>query len=65
METTTAKRYQHLMSEQRAMIAIGVKEGRSMRSVAELVGCLVSTVSRELRRNGGREDYNAGLAAQR
>ena len=36
-----------------------------MRSVAELVGCSVSTVSRELRRNGGREDYNARLAAQR
>lgn len=56
------RHYRHLSAEQRAMIAIGTKQGQSMRAVARLVGCSVSTVSRELRRNGGADSYEVTAA---
>lgn len=59
---TTKRQYRHLSAEQRAMIAIGMSQGQSMRAVACLVGCSVSTVSRELGRNGGAESYDATAA---
>jgi IS30 family transposase len=62
METRT-RHYRHLSAEQRAMIAIGMKQGQSMRAIARWVGCSASTVSRELRRNGGAEAYDAPAAS--
>jgi IS30 family transposase len=59
---TTKRQYRHLSAEQRAMIAIGMRQGQSMPALARLVGCSVSTVSRELRRNEGAEAYEATAA---
>jgi IS30 family transposase len=61
MEIKT-RHYRHLSAEQRAMIAIGMKQGQSMRAIARWVGCSASTVSRELRRHGGAEGYDATAA---
>jgi IS30 family transposase len=45
------------------MIAIGMKQGQSIRATARWVGCSASRVSRELRRNGGAEAYEAPAAS--
>ena len=45
------KHYSHLSAEDRAVIMLEVNRGGSLRSIAQLLGRHVSTVSRELRRN--------------
>ena len=50
---------------EREEISRGVAAGRSIRSIAQLLGRAVSTVSREIRRNGGRSAYRATEAEQR
>ena len=47
---------------EREEISRGVVAGRSMRSMARSLGRAPSTVSRELRRNGGRRCYRANQA---
>jgi len=47
---------------EREEISRGVVAGRSMRSIARSLGRAPSTVSRELRRNGGRRRYRANQA---
>ena len=47
---------------EREEISLGIAAGRSMRSIALSLGRAPSTVSRELRRNGGRDDYRASWA---
>ena len=48
----------------RETISRGVVAGHSMRSIAAALGRAPCTVSRELRRNGGRRRYRASLAEQ-
>ena len=47
---------------EREEISGGVVAGRSMRSMARSLGRAASTVSREIRRNGGRQYYRANMA---
>ena len=49
---------------EREEISRGIVAGYSMRSIAAALGRSPSTVSRELRRNGGRERYRASEADQ-
>ena len=53
-----------LSLSEREEISRGIVIGRSMRSIAAPLGRAPSTVSRELRRNGGRRDYRASDADQ-
>jgi len=53
-----------LSLSEREEISRGIVIGRSMRSIAASLGRAPSTVSRELRRNGGRRDYRASDADQ-
>ncbi len=53
-----------LSLSEREEISRGIVAGRSMRSIAASLGRAPSTVSRELRRNGGRRDYRASDADQ-
>lgn len=49
---------------EREEISRGIVAGRSLRSIASSLGRAPSTVSRELRRNGGRRRYRANQADQ-
>jgi len=49
---------------EREEISRGLVAGRSIRSMASVLGRSPSTVSREIRRNGGRRRYRAGAADQ-
>jgi IS30 family transposase len=51
-----------LTMSEREEISRGIVAGRSIRSIASLLGRAPSTVSRELRRNGGRRRYRANQA---
>ena len=46
---------------EREEISRAVVAGHSMRSIAERLGRAPSTVSREIKRNGGRDSYRASL----
>jgi IS30 family transposase len=50
---------------EREEISRGIAVGESMRSIAVTLGRSPSTVSREIRRNGGRRRYRAALAEKR
>jgi IS30 family transposase len=49
---------------EREEISRSVVAGQSIRSIAKKLGRAPSTVSREIGRNGGRDDYRASLADQ-
>src|SRR3970040_809567 len=51
-----------LTLSEREEISRGVAAGRSLRSIATSLGRASSTVSREIRRNGGRRGYRTGEA---
>jgi len=53
-----------LSLSEREEISREVVAGRSMRWIAASLGRAPSSVSREIRRNGGRQDYRAGQADQ-
>jgi IS30 family transposase len=53
-----------LTLSEREEISRGVVAGRSIRSMAESLGRAPSTLSREIRRNGGRRRYRANKADQ-
>jgi IS30 family transposase len=53
-----------LSLSQREEISRGVAAGRSMRAIAASMGRAPSTVSREIRRNGGCRGYRASVADQ-
>ena len=53
-----------LTLSEREEISRGVVEGRSIRSIAASLKRAPSTVSREIRRNGGRDGYRASRADQ-
>src|SRR6201987_856498 len=51
-----------LRLEEREEISRGIAVGRSIRQLAQGLGRAPSTVSREIRRNGGRQAYRANRA---
>jgi IS30 family transposase len=53
-----------LSLSEREEISRGIVAGRSIRSMARMLGRSPSTVSRELHRNGGRQHYRANRADQ-
>jgi len=53
-----------LTASEREEISRGVVAGHSIRSIATVLGRPPSTVSREIRRNGGRDRYRASQADQ-
>ena len=55
----------HLSLEERETIRVGLAMQRSMRSIASELGRAPSTVSREVRRNGGAGAYRAVKAQRR
>lgn len=59
------KKYRHLSAEERAVIMIERRNGRSTRAIADLLGRSASTISRELNRNCPTQAsaYNATKAA--
>src|SRR6516162_4028059 len=54
-----------LRFEEREEISRGIAVGRSIRQIAQGLGRAASTVSREIRRNGGRQAYRANRADRR
>ncbi len=55
----------HLSPADREEISRGIASGHSAAVIAAVLGRAASTVSREIRRNGGREHYRAVTAEQR
>lgn len=54
----------HLSAAEREEISRGLRAGQSLRAIGRLLGRPVSTISREVTRNGGRGAYRAVEAAQ-
>ena len=54
-----------LTLDEREEIALGLKAGESMRSIARRLDRAPSTISREVSHNGGREDYRIWRAHER
>ncbi len=54
-----------LSTAEREEISRGLSAGLSLSQIADLIRRSTSTVSREVRRNGGRSEYRANLADQR
>jgi len=54
-----------LRFEEREEISRGIAVGRSIRQIAQCLGRAPSTVSREIRRNGGSQAYRANRADRR
>ncbi len=54
--------YRQLTQEQRYQISALLVAGKSQRQIATLLGCHSSTISRELRRNGTSQGYQADRA---
>ena len=59
---TRRRSLRSLTLAEREDISRGIAAGQSLRSIALRLGRAPSTVSRELRRNGGRHDYRASQA---
>jgi IS30 family transposase len=55
----------HLALHERETISRGLSAGRSVRAIAVELGRPPSTVSREVKRNGGRDAYRAARADER
>ena len=62
-ERTRSKRV--LSLPEREEISRGIAAGKSIRSIARSLDRSPSTISREIHRNGGRQDYRANKADQR
>ena len=60
-----SKSYEHLSRDERAAIAIGLEQGLSRRAIARRLSRSPSTISREVRRNGGKRVYHPARARQR
>ena len=57
--------YKHLTPESREIILRGIIAGCSFTEISKSVGCNKSTVSREIKRNGGRKRYSCHQAQKR
>jgi len=55
----------HFSLAEREEIRVGLAGGASLRAVAAKLGRNVSSVSREVARNGGRDAYRAHVADER
>jgi len=55
---------QALSLDEREEISRGLSSDRSLRSIARQLGRAASTISREVRRNGGRTAYRAAASDQ-
>ena len=51
--------YKHLCAEERYMIVNGLSAGHSIRHIARNLNRSASSISRELRRHGFEQDYDA------
>ena len=51
------KKYNHLTAEQRYQIEVLIAAEKTQKAIAELVGVSESTISRELKRNSGKQGY--------
>lgn len=58
------RRFKHFSLEDRCQIARRREAGESIRSIAAALDCAASSVSRELRRNGGAQAYRPGYATE-
>ena len=58
-------KYKYLTQAQRHDIYVERQQGSTQKSIADAIGVSSSTVSRELRRNGGRQGSYNFLKAQR
>lgn len=65
MEGKSKKKYRHLEKEERFCIEKMLKAGKSFGEIARTLGRGLSTVSEEVRRNGGQESYSAQKAEKR
>jgi len=59
------KTYRHLNHDERDKLAIGINQGRSLRSIAKELGRAPSTLKRELNRNHGPKIYTPHQAHER
>jgi IS30 family transposase len=59
------KKYKQLSPEQRYIIALMRKQGKSQTEIAGEISCSISTVCRELKRNGTTKGYDANEAHRR
>ncbi len=59
------KNYNHLSHDERDKLAIGINQGRSLRSIARQLGRHPSTLKRELERNHGPKIYTPNQAQER
>ena len=57
-----ARGYHHVTRDQRCQIHTLKASGWSMRRIANYIGCHVSTISREIKRNSGRRGYRINQA---
>ncbi|HSH30740.1 MAG TPA: IS30 family transposase [Thiohalobacter sp.] len=57
--------YQHINAAERQVIQRALEAGESRRSIARSLGRNHSSISREIRRNGGRRAYKAAAAQHR
>ncbi len=57
--------YTHLTKEDRFMLSALLKEGLSLRKCAKNIGSSPTTISNEVRENGGRDNYKPGKAQKR
>ena len=57
--------YKHLTKEDRIMLSALLKEGISLRRCALNIGASPTTISNEIRNNGGRDNYKPGVAHRR
>lgn len=48
--------YKHLILIDRELILIGLKTNLTQVEIAQQIGCSKSTISREIKRNGGSEN---------
>ncbi|MGA3506783.1 helix-turn-helix domain-containing protein, partial [Lactiplantibacillus plantarum] len=53
------KKYTHLTLKDRECILLGVTLHHTYQVIADQIGCSKATVSREIKRNGGRGAYSA------
>jgi len=51
--------YRHLTLKDREIILVGLKLNQSYQKISVQIGCSKSTISREVQRNGGRDEYSA------
>ena len=54
--------YKHLSIEERLCIAYSLKENKSIREIAKMLGRSPSSISREIKRNSKNGIYNPAIA---